>query len=247
MLERAKLQRDEDILQAAQGNYDTVLAELESVQIQYDQLLTDSSSLEITEARARLSVAKERYETALDYHSQLLTGEDSLAVKSAFSAVEQAQAAYDQAGISISQAQSALDQVDAELDLIDLQISRLTLYAPSDGVVMTRNIEVGEIAKPGASLMTIGKLADLTITVFVSEDRYGEISLGQTALVTVDAFPKDVFAGVVIHIADQAEYTPRNVQTEEGRRTTVFAIKLTVTNSQGKLKPGMPADVVFAE
>ena len=46
-------------------------------------------------------------------------------------------------------------------------------------------------------------------------------------------------------IADQAEFTPRNVQTDEGRRTTVFAVKLTVDDPAGKLKPGMPADVVF--
>jgi hypothetical protein len=51
----------------------------------------------------------------------------------------------------------------------------------------------------------------------------------------------------VIRIADQAEFTPRNVQTEEGRRTTVFAVELAVDNPDGKLKPGMPADVMFGE
>jgi HlyD family secretion protein len=79
----------------------------------------------------------------------------------------------------------------------------------------------------------------------VPEDRYGEIQLGQQARVTVDSFPDENFEALVTHIADQAEYTPRNVQTAEGRRTTVFAVKLAVDNSAGKLKPGMPADVVF--
>jgi multidrug resistance efflux pump len=247
VLDRARLQSDESILEIAQENYDVALAELESAQAQYNQLLTKRFAQDILEARAHLSVAQERYDTALDYHSQLLTGEDALTVRSALSAVMQAQAAFEQAEIAIEQAQSALDQVGAELDLIDVQISRLTLYAPGSGIVLTRNIEAGEIAKPGASLMTIGKLEELTITVFVSEERYGEVSLGQIAEVKVDAFPNDVFEAVVIHIADQAEYTPRNVQTEEGRRTTVFAIKLAVSNPQGKLKPGMPADVVFAQ
>jgi HlyD family secretion protein len=49
----------------------------------------------------------------------------------------------------------------------------------------------------------------------------------------------------VTHIADKAEFTPRNVQTADGRRTTVFAIRLALDESSGKLKPGMPADVVF--
>ena len=67
------------------------------------------------------------------------------------------------------------------------------------------------------------------------------------ARVTVDSFPGQVFQGTVQHIADRAEFTPRNVQTPAGRRTTVFAVKLAVDNPEGKLKPGMPADVVFAK
>jgi HlyD family secretion protein len=62
----------------------------------------------------------------------------------------------------------------------------------------------------------------------------------------VDSFPTVTFTAEVTHIADQAEFTPRNVQTAEGRSSTVYAIKLTVTDPQGKLKPGMPADVTFA-
>ena len=61
----------------------------------------------------------------------------------------------------------------------------------------------------------------------------------------VDSYPGVAFTGTVVHIADQAEFTPRNVQTAEGRSTTVYAIKLDVPNPEGKLKPGMPADVSF--
>jgi len=53
------------------------------------------------------------------------------------------------------------------------------------------------------------------------------------------------FSGTVTQIADQAEFTPRNVQTEEGRKTTVFAVQLQVSDTQNRLKPGMPADVLF--
>jgi HlyD family secretion protein len=88
-------------------------------------------------------------------------------------------------------------------------------------------------------------LDNLTITVYVPEDRYGEISLGQSATLTVDSFPGENFATTVCAIAEQAEFTPRNVQTVEGRSSTVFAIKLLVTDPNGKLKPGMPATVVF--
>jgi hypothetical protein len=65
------------------------------------------------------------------------------------------------------------------------------------------------------------------------------------AHVTVDSFPRESFMAQVVYIADKAEFTPRNVQTVEGRRTTVFAVELAIENPEGKLKPGMPADVEF--
>ena len=94
--------------------------------------------------------------------------------------------------------------------------------------------------------MTMGNISQLTITVYVPEDRYGKIILGQKASVRVDSFPGSTFTAHGEHISDQAEFTPRNVQTVEGRSSTVYAIKLKVTDPQGKLKPGMPADVVFS-
>ncbi len=63
----------------------------------------------------------------------------------------------------------------------------------------------------------------------------------------VDSFPDESFTAKVTRIAEQAEFTPRNVQTAEGRATTVFAVKLAVDNAGGRLKPGMPADVYFNE
>jgi HlyD family secretion protein len=110
-----------------------------------------------------------------------------------------------------------------------------------------RAIEPGEVVMPGASLLTVGDVTNLYITVYVAESRYGEVKLGQTAQVKVDSFPGETFTGGVTHIADQAEFTPRNVQTAEGRATTVFAVRIDVTNVDGKLKPGMPADVVFGQ
>ena len=64
---------------------------------------------------------------------------------------------------------------------------------------------------------------------------------------TVDSFPGEVFKASVVYISDQGEFTPRNVQTQEGRRSTVFAVELSIRNDDGKLKPGMPADVAFEQ
>jgi HlyD family secretion protein len=88
-------------------------------------------------------------------------------------------------------------------------------------------------------------ISHLTITVYVPEDLYGKIKLGMAATMKVDSFPNESFTAQVSYISDQAEFTPRNVQTVEGRSSTVYAIKLTVSDPQGQLKPGMPADVTF--
>jgi multidrug resistance efflux pump len=112
-------------------------------------------------------------------------------------------------------------------------------------VVLARAVEPGSFASPGSALLEIGDLGSMTITVYVPEDRYGELNLGDTASLSVDSFPGETFDGTIVHIADQAEFTPRNVQTEDGRRSTVFAIRLAVDDASGRLKPGMPADVQF--
>lgn len=147
--------------------------------------------------------------------------------------------------IEVVRAQVAAAQ--ATVDLLATQIRRQTLIAPVAGVILARAIEPGEVASPGATLLLIGQLDDLTLTVYVPEDQYGQIELGQTATLTADSFPGETFTGTVRHIADQAEFTPRNVQTAEGRASTVYAIELTVTDEDGQLKPGMPVDVVFGD
>ncbi|OQX64362.1 MAG: hypothetical protein B5M51_04035 [Anaerolinea sp. 4484_236] len=139
-----------------------------------------------------------------------------------------------------------LEQAKANLALLDVQIAKLTIYAPANGTVLTRNVEPGEFVQPGATALTLADLSELKITVYVPEDRYGEISLGQQAEIYVDSFPDETFSATVVYIANSAEYTPRNVQTVEGRSSTVYAIKLKVDDPAGKLKPGMPADVSFS-
>jgi multidrug resistance efflux pump len=119
------------------------------------------------------------------------------------------------------------------------------IHAPIDGIVLDRAAEPGEIVSPGTTVVTISNLDELTLTVYVPEDRYGQIVLGQSCQVMVDSFPNQAFNGTVSHIAEKAEFTPRNVQTTDSRKNTVFAIKLDMAPSNGLLKPGMPADVHF--
>jgi multidrug efflux pump subunit AcrA (membrane-fusion protein) len=117
------------------------------------------------------------------------------------------------------------------------------IRTPLAGVVLERDLEPGEIALPGSTLITVGDLTRLTLTVYVPEDRYGQINLEQEYPVAVDSFPGRNFSGKVTYISDQAEFTPRNVQTVQGRKATVYAVRLSLDNPDLALKPGMPADV----
>ncbi len=190
-----------------------------------EQALLDA---DVAIAEARLSNAELELEKWKD-------GPDPAAVELA-----EAQLTYAETQLALAKSQAGV-----ELQTIDLQLEDLVSRAPVNGVVLTRSIQPGEILTPGVTAMTIGDLDQLTITVYVPEDRYGEIQLGDKAQVSVDSFPDEVFDAVVVRIADRAEFTPRNVQTEEDRRTTVYAVELVVAAPLGKLKPGMPADVVF--
>jgi multidrug efflux pump subunit AcrA (membrane-fusion protein) len=229
---------DPNISDTSNALFDNAQQALNDAQRAYDALLSTQASRDVQQARAEVAVAQEQYYAALDRLSALQTDDQSPTVTAAQGAVDQAKANYEQT-------QKAVAESQANLDLLDVQLGKLTVYAPMDGVILTRNVEPGEFVQPGAAALTMGNISQLTITVYVPEDRYGQISLGQQATVKVDSFPGLTFTGQVTHISDQAEFTPRNVQTAEGRSSTVYAIKLTVSDSQGRLKPGMPADVAF--
>jgi HlyD family secretion protein len=217
------------------------------------------------QARANLNTATEAHDAALTRLKQLKAGATQNELNASYAKVNVAQAQQDQAQaqlellqsgarpeqLAASQAQidatqAQMDVVLAQIDGLQAQIAKLTLKSPIAGTVLNRAIEPGEVVLPGASLLIIGDTVNLYMTVYIPEDRYGEVKVGQSVQVSVDSFRGQKFMATVKRIANQAEFTPRNVQTAEGRATTVFAVRLDVVNPDGKLKPGMPADVSFA-
>jgi multidrug resistance efflux pump len=119
------------------------------------------------------------------------------------------------------------------------------IRSPLKGVVFESPMQVGEIVSPNGEVITVGDLTHLYLIVYVPEDRYGQIFLDQSYPIKVDSYPGVIFWGRVSHIADSAEFTPRNVQTVQGRKDTVYAVKLLIDNPDMQLKPGMPADVTL--
>jgi membrane fusion protein YbhG len=118
----------------------------------------------------------------------------------------------------------------------------MAIYSPVEGLVLRKNLEVGEMANPGVPILTLMKPSEIWLRAYVPEEEVGRIKLGDPALVTVDAYPARRFPGRITEIASGAEFTPRNVQTKKERVNLVFRIKIGLDNPEGILKPGMPAD-----
>jgi HlyD family secretion protein len=108
-------------------------------------------------------------------------------------------------------------------------------------LISTRVADPGELAVPGATLLTLVDLDRVRLKVFVPETQIGRVKLGQTAYVTVDSVPQP-FEGAVTFIGSEAEFTPKNVQTREERVNLVFAVDIGLDNPEHIFKPGMPAD-----
>ena len=136
-----------------------------------------------------------------------------------------------------------LRQTRAALAASQDRLRDMVITAPVSGVVLRKNSEAGETVAAGAAVYSLGDLENPWIRVYVKEDKLGLVKLGQKAEVMTDSFPNKTYFGIVTMISSEAEFTPKNVQTQEERVKLVFALKVSVKNENGELKPGMPADV----
>jgi multidrug resistance efflux pump len=135
----------------------------------------------------------------------------------------------------------------AQLAEIDAQLREMKVLAPTDSVLETLSVKVGDVLAPNREVATLLFSQRLWVRVYVPEPWLGHIRLGQKVQVRVDSEPSRTFDGVVEQIGRSAEFTPRNVQTVGERIKQVFGIKVRLENPEGKLRAGMSADVFFQE
>lgn len=239
-LTRAAFQAKLASAQIAYDNAVTRYNNLAGSANQYELAVADTTKILAAE---QLAEAQREYEKVKDGPDPDLLALAEARVTKANAALEAARAETSAEALAVAQAQ--VEAAQAALKVLQTQLAKLSIYAPQNGVVLARSAEPGENVLPGSPLLTLANIDQLTITVYIPEDRYGQLVLGETANLKVDSYPDEDFVAAIVQIADQAEFTPRNVQTAEGRSTTVFAVKLRVDNPESKLKPGMPADVEF--
>jgi len=165
-------------------------------------------------------------------------------------AVNQAEAAYrlvksgpreetiEQATAQVNIAKEALKQAKQQLEYT-------RLYAPFDGVVLSKAAEQGEYLNPGSPVVTIGSLDKVWLRAYINETDLSRVSLGTKVDVTTDTYPDKVYMGSISFISSEAEFTPKSVQTQDERVKLMYLVKIELDNPNYELKPGMPADCII--
>jgi HlyD family secretion protein len=146
----------------------------------------------------------------------------------------------------IDAAEARVRAADAQIAVWEKAIADARVVSPISGTVTQTIADAGEIVQPRMPRVVVTDLDHARANVYVEEPVVPRIRVGQPARVFTDAGGSGI-AGTVSYISDKAEFTPRNVQTAEDRSKLVYRVKVTVDNSEGILKSGMPveAEIVF--
>jgi multidrug resistance efflux pump len=219
-------------------------------QVEAAQAAIDAARAEKQGAQSTLEVLRALRNNPLALISQVHAAESQFEMAAAGVGVAKATLEELEAGPTaeeVAVAEAQVTQATAASAGLDAQLEKMTLRSPIDGLVTSRSAHVGEAALTGATLLTIANLDQVKLTIYVPEDELNRVYLGQEVEVQVDSFPGRVFPGTVSYISSQAEFTPKNVQTEKERVNMVFAVRVSLHNPEHLLKPGMPADAVMRD
>jgi HlyD family secretion protein len=202
------------------------------------RLDTRETEARLAQARAQVRAAAARLAEArrdLERSEALLAGEAI------------ARDAFEKSQLARNVAQAEHAQARANVQALDAALANMVINASFGGIVTVRHREPGEIVPAGLPVLTVMNPDDRWVRIYIPENRIGAVHLQQQAAISTDTWPDRRYRGVVVHIAAQAEFTPKNVQTAEERVKLVYAVKVRITDDPGfELKPGMPADVRLA-
>ena len=217
--------------------------------------------LELTAASAGLDVLRAQLAAARVQVKQATTAQEY--AQSEFARVERlmqsgtaTQKQFDQVQFERNQASLTRESSQAQVRILDAQLAkteadiarlerrRVDCYAlsPLDGVVTEKFVEPGELLSPGKAIARIARLDTVTVKVYLTTDRFAGVKLGDRAVVSTESGGKE-YPGTVIWTSDKAEFTPKNVQTEEARADLVYAVKVSIPNPDRTLKIAMPVFV----
>lgn len=220
--------RPEEIRQS-DANMKAAQAQAEQAQLQLRRLQNTAADSEGAVSKQDLDAARAQYKEA---QAKLEASRESLRLMRVGTRKE-----------DIARAEAQLKAAQAEAALLQYNIDQSELKAPQNAVVRARLLEPGDMASPQRPAYTLALTEPKWVRAYVNEPQLGKIRPGMKAQVRTDSAPDKPIAGRIGYISSVAEFTPKTVQTKEERVKLVFAVKVSVKNLNGELKPGMPADV----
>ncbi|UWG95737.1 efflux RND transporter periplasmic adaptor subunit [Dehalobacter sp. DCM] len=243
----AQLERDRLNVAIAQNNLDELQSGARSQQIKQSQANVNIKQVAYNKAQDDLKRAEELFQEGNLSQVELEGIQNSQ--KIAFHQLDAAKAELSllvegSSNNKIKAAQNQVKLMEAVVKATEAQLADLQIKSPIDGIIQTKNYETGEYVTAGAVLATVVNLNKVWINVFIPTDDLPFVRLGKEVDFTISGLDT-VFKGIITEIASQGEFTPKTIQTKRERANIVFKVKITVDNSQGILKPGMPADVVI--
>ncbi|MDB9822210.1 efflux RND transporter periplasmic adaptor subunit [Deltaproteobacteria bacterium] len=223
----------------------------------YDRLFNEKivSEKERDAVDLRFETVLNEYESARANFEQLEEGFRKESVRASRAKLAEGEAVLKQARsnlkkieITEKEVEAALARVqasEAALRLAETRLGFTELTAPFKGIVVSRNVEPGEVISPGREVFSLADLSIMDLKIFVDETDIGRVKPGQKTEIKVDSFPKKVFEGKVAFISPEAEFTPKIIQTRKERVKLVYLVKVLIPNTGLDLKPGMPADATL--
>lgn len=203
----------------------------------------------------KYETALKTYERAKEAYELFKEGYRKESIATARSKLAEGLAALKQARDNLKKIEAAEREVEAAkaqvlsakaaLELAKILLKHTELRAPFNGILVSRNVEPGEVVSPGREVFSLADLSKVDLKVFVAETEIGEVKPGQKAEVKIDTFPDKTYAGNVSFISPEGEFTPKIIQTHKERVKLVYLVKIAIPNPNFELKPGMPADAWF--
>jgi HlyD family secretion protein len=218
--------------------------QLEQVQANLEELAVQHrlAGTNVRRAQQDYDYAKTKYERFLDLYQKNATTEQVR---------DDAKINYDRAKTALESARQALQSMaskekglEAQAKLLQRQIKDAMVQAPISGTITTRYYDAGETIPPNAPLVEIIDLSRMWTKVYVSETFLPNLRIGQPAQVKIDG-TEQTLTGTVAWISSKAEFTPKNILTQESRTALVYAVKITVDNPERILKHGMPVSITL--
>ena len=241
----------------ARAAVDSAQSELDRAKRDWDRSQTlykndDISTAQFDQYRNRWESAQAAVKSATEREALVLAGPRAEVIKAQEGQVERTRAAVKMAEANalemkrreqdLATRRAEIARARASLALIDSQLADTIAISPVDGVVLVKAADVGEVLAPGTTVVTVGDIDHPWLRGYVNETDLGKVKLGARAKVTTDSYPGKVYPGRVTFISSEAEFTPKQIQTEQERVKLVYRIKIEMENPRRELKSNMPAD-----